>query len=560
LLDLLFRNALIFDGTGNAPSVSDIAVADGRIAALGRTLDASAHKVIAADGLALMPGIIDSHTHFDAQITWDPWVRPSPALGVTTVVIGNCGFTIAPCKPQDRDITMRNLTQVEGMSLDVLRQGIAWDFESFPEYMAQRQRIGSAVNIAAYVGHSSVRTYVMGSDASRRVAADAEIAQMQAIVREAMRAGAVGFASSTSPAHNGEGGLPMPSRLADDREMRALVMAMSECGRGVYMLTKGGHTSVPFLESLAADSGRPVMIAALLHNSTNPQAVFDDLSAIAAANSRGHALIGQVSCCPLIMDFTMQSPYPVEGLKSWTPALGLHGEALVALLGSPAFRESVRAELATTTTFRLFNGEWSKVRVVQTSNSAHARYEQQTIADIARMEGRDPLDVMFELAVEDNLQTVFTAELLNSDEEAVGRMLDHPDSIVSLSDAGAHLTFFNDAAFGLHLLGHWARERASMSMSEAVRRLTRRPAQVFGMRGRGALRQGYAADLLLFDPETIGRGPKHRVFDLPGGAPRLTTDAVGVHGVWVNGQMVADAGGLLESAPLAGELLTSFSA
>jgi N-acyl-D-amino-acid deacylase len=560
LLDLLFRNALIFDGTGNAPSVSDIAVADGRIAALGRTLDASAHKVIAADGLALMPGIIDSHTHFDAQITWDPWVRPSPALGVTTVVIGNCGFTIAPCKPQDRDITMRNLTQVEGMSLDVLRQGIAWDFESFPEYMAQRQRIGSAVNIAAYVGHSSVRTYVMGSDASRRVAADAEIAQMQAIVREAMRAGAVGFASSTSPAHNGEGGLPMPSRLADDREMRALVMAMSECGRGVYMLTKGGHTSVPFLESLAADSGRPVMIAALLHNSTNPQAVFDDLSAIAAANSRGHALIGQVSCCPLIMDFTMQSPYPVEGLKSWTPALGLHGEALVALLGSPAFRESVRAELATTTTFRLFNGEWNKVRVVQTSNSAHARYEQQTIADIARMEGRDPLDVMVELAVEENLQTVFTAELLNSDEEAVGRMLDHPDSIVSLSDAGAHLTFFNDAAFGLHLLGHWARERASMSMSEAVRRLTRRPAQVFGMRGRGALRQGYAADLLLFDPKTIGRGPKHRVFDLPGGAPRLTTDAVGVHGVWVNGQMVADAGGLLESAPLAGELLTSFSA
>jgi N-acyl-D-amino-acid deacylase len=560
LLDLLFRNALIFDGTGNAPSVSDIAIADGRIAAIGRTLDASANKVIAADGLALMPGIIDSHTHFDAQITWDPRVRPSPALGVTTVVIGNCGFTIAPCKPQDRDITMRNLTQVEGMSLDVLRQGIAWDFETFPEYMAQRQRIGSAVNIAAYVGHSSVRTYVMGSDASRRVAADAEIAQMQAIVREAMRAGAVGFASSTSPAHNGEGGLPMPSRLADDREMRALVMAMSECGRGVYMLTKGGHTSVPFLESLAADSGRPVMIAALLHNSTNPQAVFDDLNAIAAANSRGHTLIGQVSCCPLIMDFTMQSPYPVEGLKSWAPALGLHQEALVALLGSPAFRESVRAELATTTTFRLFNGEWNKVRVVQTSNSAHARYEQQTIADIARVEGRDPLDVMFELAVEENLQTVFTAELLNSDEEAVGRMLDHPDSIVSLSDAGAHLTFFNDAAFGLHLLGHWARELASMSMSEAVRRLTRRPAQVFGIRGRGAIRQGYAADLLLFDPETIGRGPKHRVFDLPGGAPRLTTDAVGVHGVWVNGQMVADAGGLLESAPLAGELLTSFSA
>ncbi len=558
--DLLFRGALTFDGTGSAPSISDIAITDGRVAAVGYALNVSARKVIAADGLALMPGIIDSHTHFDAQITWDPCVRPSPALGVTTAVIGNCGFTIAPCKPQDRDITMRNLTQVEGMSLDVLRQGIAWDFETFPEFMAQRRRMGSVVNVAAYVGHSSVRTYVMGTDASRRAATDAEIAQMQAIVRGAMQAGAVGFASSTSPAHNGEGGLPMPSRLADDREMRALVMAMGECGHGVYMLTKGGHTPVPFLESLAAESGRPVMIAALLHNSTNPNAVFNDLDAIAAANSRGHSLIGQVSCCPLTMDFTMQSPYPVEGLESWRPALGLHGDALVTMLGSPAFRDSVRAELATTATFRLFNGEWGKVQVVETAAPAHARYEQQTIADIARIEGRDPLDVMLDLAVDENLETVFTAQLLNSDEQAVGRMLNHPHSIVSLSDAGAHLTFFNDAGFGLHLLGHWARERASMSMSEAVRRLTSQPAQVFGMRGRGAIREGYAADLLLFDPTTVGRGPKRRVFDLPGGAPRLTTDAMGVHGVWVNGQLIADADGLLESAPLAGELLTNFAA
>ncbi len=164
--DCLFRNALIFDGTGGSPAIGDVAVTDGRIAAMGMALAAPARTVIAADGLALMPGIIDSHTHFDAQITWDPYVRPSPALGVTTAVIGNCGFTIAPCKLQDRDITMRNLTQVEGMSLDVLRQGIAWDFETFPEYMAQLRRRGSAVNIAAYVGHSSVRTYVMGGDAS----------------------------------------------------------------------------------------------------------------------------------------------------------------------------------------------------------------------------------------------------------------------------------------------------------------------------------------------------------------------------------------------------------
>ncbi|HET7766972.1 MAG TPA: amidohydrolase family protein [Burkholderiales bacterium] len=551
--DLLFRNALIFDGSGAEPVAGDVAVSGGRIVRPG----GPAREIVQADGLALMPGIIDSHTHFDAQITWDPCVRPSPALGVTTAVIGNCGFAIAPCRPQHRDITMRNLTQVEGMSLEVLKAGIAWEFETFPEYLAQLRRSGAVVNVAAYVGHSSVRTWVMGEDASRRAATDAEIAQMQAIVREAMKAGAVGFASSTSPAHNGEGGLPMPSRLADERETRALVAAMGASGHGVYMLTKGAHTSLAFLESLAAESGRPVMVAALLHNGTNPRAVFDDLDGIAGANARGRALIGQVSCCPLTMDFTMQSPYPVEGLASWKPALGLRGGELKAMLASRDFRDGVRAELATRSGFRLFNGEWDTVQVVEAAG--HARYEQRTLAEIARDEGRDPLDAMLDLALAEDLRTVFTAQLLNSDEEAVGRMLNHPHSIVSLSDAGAHLTFFNDAGFGLHLLGHWARELGAMTMSEAVRRLTAHPAQVLGMRGRGMIREGHAADLLLFDPEKVGRGPKRRVFDLPGGAPRLTTDAVGVHGVWVNGRRVVGGDGLLDSPPRAGEVLTSFS-
>jgi N-acyl-D-aspartate/D-glutamate deacylase len=559
MLDLLIRNALVFDGSGAPPAVQDVGVAAGRIAAIGPKLDAPAARTIDAAGLALMPGIIDSHTHFDAQITWDPTVRPSPALGVTTAVIGNCGFTIAPCRPADRELTMRNLTQVEGMSLDVLRQGIDWGFETFPEYLAQLRRQGCAVNVAAYIGHSSVRTYVMGADASQRVATDDEIARMQAIVRDAMAHGAVGFASSTSPAHNGDGGRPMPSRLADEREMAALVQAMGEGGRGVYMLTKGGHTPVPFLESLAAQSGRPVMIAALLHNGTHPRAVFDDLDAIAAAHARGHRLLGQVSCCPLTMDFTLASPYPVEGLKSWQPALSLGGEALKRMLADTAFRDGVRAELATPTTFRLFNNEWDKVQVVEVARPEHAALEQKSLAEIAAAQRRDPLDAMLDLAIAEDLKTVFTAQLLNSDEAAVGRMLNHPQSIVSLSDAGAHLTFFNDAGFGLHLLGHWARDRGTMPIQEAVRRLTSHPASVFGMSDRGLLRAGHAADLLLFDPATVDRGPKRRVHDLPGGAARLTTDAVGVHGVWVNGRQVADANGLVADIPLAGTLLTDFA-
>jgi N-acyl-D-amino-acid deacylase len=558
--DLLIRNAIVFDGSGNEPAVKDVAIQRGRITAVGHRLSESATRVIDAAGLALMPGIIDSHTHFDAQVTWDPFVRPSPALGVTTAVIGNCGFTIAPCRAADREITMRNLTQVEGMSLDVLRQGIDWGFETFPQYLAQLRRQRCAINIAAYIGHSSVRTYAMGKEASTRAATEAEIAHMQQLVREAMRSGALGFATSTSPAHNGEGGLPMPSRLAEEREITALVNAMGESGKGIFMLTKGGHTPVPFLESLAASSGRPVMIAALLHNSTNPRAVFDDLDAITVANGRGHRLIGQVSCCPLTMDFTLASPYPVEGLQAWKPALARTGDALKAVLAEKKFRDAVRAELAASAAFRLFNGEWSKVQVVQVAASTNMRYEQKTLADIAKVESRDPLDVMLDLAIDEDLQTVFTAELLNTDEAAVARMLNHPYSIVSLSDAGAHLTFFNDAGFGLHLLGHWARDVGAMPTSEAVRRLTAHPAAVLGIKDRGLIREGLAADVLLFAPDRVGRGPRRRVFDLPGGAPRLTTDALGVHGVWVAGVQVADHRGLMEGAPLAGQVLTEFAA
>jgi N-acyl-D-aspartate/D-glutamate deacylase len=394
-----------------------------------------------------------------------------------------------------------------------------------------------------------VRTYVMGEDAPRRAATPEEVARMRALVVEGMKAGAVGFASSTSPAHNGDGGLPMPSRLADEAELRALVGALKDAGRGVFMLTKGGQTKIAFLEELAAQSTRPVVIAALLHNSTNPDAVFSDLEAIAQANARGHRLVGAISCCPLSMDFTLHSPYTFEGLESWQPALPLKGAAYKAKLAEKSFRDAVRAELSRPAHFRLFNGQWDQVEVVE---SARKECEQRSIGALARESGRDPLDVMLDLALAENLDTVFNAMLLNSDEAAVAAMLRHPASLVSLSDAGAHLTFFNDAGFGLHLLGHWVRERGALTLPEAVRRLTSAPAQLFGIRARGVLKPGYAADLMLFDPGTVGRGAKQRVFDLPGGYPRLTTPAVGVHGVWVNG--------VRDLSTLPGRILRDFSA
>jgi N-acyl-D-aspartate/D-glutamate deacylase len=557
--DLLIRDVLLVDGTGRKPYRGDLAVAGGRIAAVGEGLGL-AREIIDAGGLALAPGIIDGHTHYDAQVTWDPFVDPSPALGVTTVVIGNCGFTIAPCRPADRDLTMRNLTHVEGMSLDALRAGIVWDFESFPEYLDALARRGAGPNVAAFFGHSSLRTYVLGEDAPHRAATEPEIAAMAELVREAMAAGAVGFASSTNEPHNGENGIPMPSRLADDRELHALLAAMAESGRGLFMLTKGSRTSVPYLEELAAECGRPVLIAAMLHNGTNPGRVFDQIAEMEAARSRGRRLIAQVSCCPLTMEFTLRNAYVFEGLAAWKPAMEAHGEALNAVYADPEFRRRVKQDLVEFRGMRLFNSEWDKLHVVETARPENRALEGKSLAEIAAVKGVHPLDAILDLGLAEDLETQFTALLLNSDEAAVGRLVSHPDNHVALSDAGAHLTFFCDAGFGLHLLGHWSRDLGVLPIEEAVRKLTSQPADLFGIRDRGRLVPGAFADLLLFDPATVGRGPKRRVFDLPAGAPRLTTAAEGVHGVWVNGVQLADANGILGDIGRPGRVLRDFAA
>jgi N-acyl-D-amino-acid deacylase len=556
--DLLIKNALVFDGTKAPGRRVAVAVAGGRIAALGHDLRL-ARRVIDAEGLALAPGIVDTHTHYDAQITWDAGLHPSPELGVSTVVIGNCGFTIAPCRVEHRDRTLRNLTHVEGMSLEVLRRGVRWDFETFPEYLAVLERAGSVPNVAALIGHSSLRTWVMGEAATARAADEVEIAAMRRLVREALDAGAVGFATSTAPQHNGEGGTPMPSRLADERELRGLAEVLGDVGRGVFMLTKGAGTPVPFLESLAAATRRPVVIAALLHNPILPEATFDDLRAIAAAQTRGHPLYGQVSCCPLTNEFTLRSPYPFEGMAAWLPAMQADGEALKRVYADREFRRQVAAELATPAAIRLFNGEWDKLRLLEAARPENRRWEGRSVADLAAAAGQAPLDWLLDFALAEDLDTVFIATLLNSDEDAVGRMLRHPHATIALSDAGAHLTFFCDAGYGLHLLGHWVRERRVLDLAEAVWQLSGRPAAIFGITDRGRLLPGLAADLLLFDPATVGRGPSRRVFDLPGGAPRLTTPALGLHGLWVNGVQVTDQAGIIAGETRPGRVLRDFA-
>jgi N-acyl-D-aspartate/D-glutamate deacylase len=561
MFDLVIRDAEIFDGSGAKPVHGDLGVSGGKIAAIGSKLGA-AKETVKADGLALAPGIIDGHTHYDAQITWDPFVDPSPALGVTTTVLGNCGFTIAPCKPADRDLTMRHLTHVEGMSLDALRAGIRWGFESFPQYLDMLEKQGVGPNVACYAGHSAIRTFVMGEDATERAASDDEIAAMVAQVREAMAAGAVGFASSTAEAHNGEGGTPMPSRLADDRELRALVRAMGESGHGLYMLTKGAKTSIPYLEEIAAEAKRPVLIAAIFHSNTNPTAAFTALKQINEARSRGHQLIAQTSCCPLSMDFTFKSPYLFESMVAWKPAMAAHDEAeLRRIYSDPSWRAAVKQELAERRGRLVFNSEWNKLFVVETAKAENRTLEGATLADLANRAGKDPLDCILDFALSEDLGTLFVAQLLHNDDKEVGKILADPGTHISLSDAGAHLTFFCDAGFGLHLLGHWSRDLGVLDIAQAVHRLSGQPAKLFGIQGRGLLKEGYAADLMLFDPATVARGPKRRAHDLPAGAARLTGSAVGLHGVWINGAHVTDAQGFCadpKSRP--GEVLRSFAA
>jgi N-acyl-D-amino-acid deacylase len=557
--EFLFRKATLYDGTGAPSYISDLYVKDGFIQEIASSISDKNCSTIDCEGLALMPGIIDGHTHFDAQITWDPYLHPTPSMGVTSVVIGNCGFTIAPCRPSDRDLTLRNLTQVEGMSIDVLREGVNWNFESFSEFFDAIKKRGIAVNVAGFVGHSSVRTFVMGADATERAATDEEISQMQELVRNAMHHGAIGFSSSTSPAHNGDMGKPMPSRLAEEKEITALVQAMAESGRGVFMLTKGNTTSIDYLEGLVKESKRPVFVAAILHNSTNPGVAISDLEKIRQANARGQKMLGQVSCCSLSMDFTMESPYPLEGLTSWKPALGKKGEELKKYLADASFRQSIKEELSVKTTVRLFNGEWAKLSIVEAALDSNRALEHRTIADIALERQQDPLDVFFDIAIEENLKTFFVAVLLNSDTDAVGELLNHPYSLVSLSDSGAHLTFFNDAGFGLHLMGYWSRELGKMTLEQAVYQLTGFQADAFGFKDRGRLQVGMAADLLLFDPQIVGRGQKRKVFDLPGNRARLHTDPLGVKGVWVNGVEVVGESGLADLTVMPGKLVQEFA-
>ena len=555
--DLLIRNAHLLDGLGGPPVDADLAVRDGKIAEIGR-ISAPARETIDAGGRTLAPGIIDVHTHYDAQLTWESRCSPSPALGVTTVVIGNCGFCITPNRPAVRDMLIRNLSEVEGMSLEALEAGIDWKFESFGEYMDHLERRGAVPNVAAFFGHSSLRCVVMGEDASARPATADELDRMAGMLRDGLSAGAIGFASSTFENHKGYGGVPMPSRRAEEAEFERLIDVLGAHGSGLFMVTAGERTTVDTLVGYAKRSGRPMVYAALLHNEQVPEYTHAILEECRAARTAGLRIYGQVSCQPLSMTFTLDGAYPFYGVHPWGDLPIDDTAALCDAFADSGFRTAVRNSLATPAGSRLFNGDWSRVEIA--ASPAHPELEGRTIAALAEDRGTDPLDLFLDLALSEQLATVYNAKLLNVVDDDVAEMLRHPDSLISLSDAGAHLTFFCDAGYGLHLLGRWVRERNCFTLGEAIRELTSRPAEVYGIRDRGRLAPGAWADMILFDPETVGIGGAERVADLPAGQSRYIRRPVGMHGVWVNGVLVHDGTDYCGLDRLPGQILRDFAA
>ncbi len=559
MADLVIRGATIVDGLGHDPVRADLAVTDGRISEIG-DIKPNGAETVDAGGLTLMPGIIDIHTHYDAQVTWDPTLSPSPSLGVTTAVMGNCGFGIVPSPPHLRDLIMRNLAVVEGMDIDALRAGIDWRFQSFAEYLDAVRGAGPYANLAVLVGHSAVRTAVMGDDAStRKEPTAAELAEMKRLVGEAMDQGAIGLGASYSPNHSGWGGIPMPSTISDIGEFEALVEAMGGPGRGVVEIASG-TVPVDTIAGIAGRHGRRIFMTTGLsfYNEQYPERGLGMFEAAAAAQARGQEVYLQFTCQPLSFDFTLAAAYPFYSHPAFDPIKAYDREQLKIVFQDQSWRDSFRDNLRIPRPGTIFQGNWDRVIVAAPAKAENAGLANRSIAEIIKGSNRDPLDTFLDLGLDEDLDTGFVGRFLNAVDEGVEPLVKHKAGVIALSDAGAHLVYLCDAGFGLYLLGHWVRERGAFDIVEGVRRLTSHQAGLYGIPDRGRIAVGAHADLMLFDPATVHVSAPRRVNDLPAGGQRTLRDPIGVHGVYVNGTRVFDGSAYAKLTKGPGRVLDRF--
>jgi N-acyl-D-aspartate/D-glutamate deacylase len=538
-VDLILRNATVIDGTGGERQSADVGIEGGTIVAVGDVPSGNGAEEVDLRDLVLAPGFVDIHTHYDAQILWDPDLTPSCWHGVTSVVMGNCGFGIAPTRPEHRETIARTLENVEGMALEALVAGIDWSFESFPEYLATIDALPKRLNVGVLVGHTPTRLYVLGDDASEREATEAEVAEMKAIVRDALSAGAVGFSTSAAPTHVGAYGKPVPSRLAAFEEIRELASSMGEVGKGVMQATVGANLFMDQFAEISTLTGRPVSWTALLSGMFGPGGAAKIMEGTA---QRGGEVWPQVACRPLVMQVTMADPFPMSTMAAFQEVLAVPHEERAAVYADPAWRERARADTG------IWGDRLTKATIQETGRHGDL-VDGPTVAELAEQRGVHPMDLMVDLALEDDLATRYRIVLANDDELELAGLLRDDRTVLGLSDAGAHASQLCDANFSTHLLSEWTRKRGVLTLEQAVWRLTGQAAEVFRLEGRGRIEEGYAADLVAFDPDEVGSEPQERVWDLPAGADRLIARSRGIEHVWVNGSATRREGDDLDARP-----------
>jgi len=554
--DLLIKNGTVVDGTGAAPRRADVAIAGGQIAEIGKVTE-GAKKVIDASDLIVSPGFVDPHTHYDAQICWDPYITSSSWHGVTTVIMGNCGVGIAPCRPNVREIAAWDLVNVEAIPFDVLSKGVTWDWETFPQYLDAAERRGSGINLGFMAALTPFRHYVMGKESMERAANTQETAQIKALIKEAVASGAFGFTTTAVPQHIGYKGRPIACRNASRDEFKAYGNALRELGKGAIELALTKSVSVladeecDFLDFLLTESQRPVTWLALLNRDDQPEACVETLRKAEPLIRRGG--VPQVTCRPLVIQINLREPFIFANLDCWNPVFNQPAEVQKKFYREPKFRADFRESLKRPA---VFSGKWERLEVKEVRNPAMQSLVGKTVAEIAKERGKDGVDTFLDLALEDDLGIEYTMALFNATEERIPELIRDTRTMVGLSDGGAHVDMLCDAGYCTYLLGTWVRDRQVLSLEHAIKRITSEPADFFGIKSRGRLLPGMAADVVVFDYNTVGSNRRGEMRnDLPGGGRRLVMPARGIEHVVVNGQVLYDEGRASDTLP--GQVLRS---
>ena len=562
--DLIIRNGTVVDGSGNPRRRADVGVVDGRVAAVGFLEDETATEEIDATGRIVAPGIVDAHTHYDPQLTWDPYATASCFHGVTTVLAGNCGFSVSPCRTEDRDFFGGVFAQVEGMD-PVALSGIDWQFETFAEYLAAREG-DLGVNMACYAAHCNIRRWVMGADASERAATEDEVAQMVQMLGEAMEAGAAGLSSTHAPTHNDGDGRPVPSRLAETDELLALATEVGRHQGGsisyLPLSAVGGITQedMDLLIEIGQASRLPVIIQGLGARSKvdAPTASWEGaVQFLQQAQDEGAAIYSLLLARPFDRPFTLlRGTNLYEGVPAWNDLLQLPVEERIAALSDPATRDELREAVENPNRdpdkgSTLPPPHWKVLFVGQVARDENKDLEGASIFDLAEARGVTPADAMLDLALSEDLETEFRwITETRGWMKAVKTAQHNPHMLVGTSDGGAHLSRDDGSDYSTYFLRKWVLEEGEWSLEEGIRQMTLVPASLLGFLDRGMIRPGFWADIMIFDTDEIMRpGTKELVADLPGGAERFQARPNGIHATIVNGEPIVLDGQLTDRRP-----------